>query len=80
MGEWRQAAETFGETRRACVELGATGSEADAAMNEGKAWLEAGEFTRARECLRHALATYGDPAPREVREELLADLARLPAE
>jgi transcriptional regulator with XRE-family HTH domain/tetratricopeptide (TPR) repeat protein len=80
LGEWRQAAETFGETRRACVDLGATGSEADAAMNEGKAWLELGEYTRARECLRHALATYGEPAPRKVRDELLADLARLPEE
>jgi transcriptional regulator with XRE-family HTH domain/tetratricopeptide (TPR) repeat protein len=79
-GEWRHAAETFRETREALIAMGAAGPDADAAMNEGKAWLEAGEYARARESLRYALEAYGDSAPADRREQVLAALARLPAE
>jgi tetratricopeptide (TPR) repeat protein len=79
-GEWRHAAETFRETREALVAMGAAGPDADAAMNEGKAWLEAGEYARAREALSYALEAYGDSAPADRRDQVLAALARLPAE
>ncbi|HYQ63779.1 MAG TPA: NB-ARC domain-containing protein [Actinophytocola sp.] len=79
LGEWQLAAETFRETRLARVELGSTGNAAVAALNEGRAWLGAGEYARARESLRYALAAYGEWAP-SGRAEVLAELARLPRE
>lgn len=79
-GEWRNAAETFRESREALIAMGAAGPDADAAMNEGNAWLEVGEYARARECLQYALEAYGDSAPADRRDQVIAALARLPEE
>lgn len=79
LGEWQLAAETFHETRQERIELGTPGNVAVAALNEGRAWLAAGEYVRARECLEYALETYGDRAPNG-RAQVLAELARLPPE
>jgi tetratricopeptide (TPR) repeat protein len=77
-GEWRRAAEAFRETREVLAAMGAAGQDADAALNEGEAWLAAGEQGPARECLRYALDAYGDAAPAGRRDQALAALARLP--
>ncbi|WP_233159965.1 ATP-binding protein [Actinophytocola xanthii] len=79
LGKLREAAETFRETRRTRVELGSVGNVAVAALNEGRAWLLAKEYERARECLHYALDAYGDLAPNG-RAQVLAELARLPAQ
>jgi hypothetical protein len=80
MGEWRLAAATFGEARQTFVDVGSTGSTADAALDEGEAWLEAGEHALARECVEYAIEAYGDFGPRHRRARALAMLARLPEE
>jgi transcriptional regulator with XRE-family HTH domain/tetratricopeptide (TPR) repeat protein len=80
MGEWRLAAATFGEARQAFVDVGSTGSAADAALDEGDAWLEAGEHALARECVEYAIEAYGDLGPRHRRARALDMLARLPEE
>jgi tetratricopeptide (TPR) repeat protein len=77
-GEWRRAAEAFRETREVLVAIGVAGPDADAALNEGEAWLAAGEQAMARECVRYALDAYGDIAPAGRRDQALAALARLP--
>ena len=77
-GEWRRAAEAFRETREVLVAMGAAGQDADAALNEGAAWLAAGEHALARECVRYALDAYGDAAPAGRRDQALAALDRLP--
>ncbi|HEX6354932.1 ATP-binding protein [Actinophytocola sp.] len=80
MREWRQAAATFRESRMAFAELNSIGQEGHAALNEGRAWLGAGEYAKADECLRHALATYAGTAPTPWKDQVLAELAKLPAE
>jgi tetratricopeptide (TPR) repeat protein len=80
MGEWRLAAATFGEARQAFVGVGSTGSAADAALDEGDAWLAAGEHALARECVEYAIEAYGDLGPRHRRARALDMLARLPEE
>jgi tetratricopeptide (TPR) repeat protein len=68
MGEWRSAAQTFHEARQLFIDITSTFSAAETALNESTAWLEAGEHTRARECLQYALTTYGDHVPTDQRE------------
>lgn len=80
LGEWREAAATFGETRATFADLGTSSTEAEAAMCEGRAWRHAGEYALARAALEHALATYGELAPVEVREQVRGELTLLPDE
>lgn len=80
MEEWHEAAETFRQARTAFAELNSVGQEGHAALNEGRAWLGAGEYAKAQECLRHALDSYAGTAANSRRDEVLAELARLPAE
>lgn len=80
MGDWQQAAETFRETRQERVELGSDGNVAVAALDEGRAWLRAKEYVRARECFEYALEGFGDQAPPHRRAQVLAELAKLPGE
>lgn len=79
IGEWHQAAATYGACRTAFAELGVPGQEGLAALNEGRAWLGAGDYAKADQCLRHALASYGGAAPTPWHDEVLAELAKLPA-
>jgi tetratricopeptide (TPR) repeat protein/transcriptional regulator with XRE-family HTH domain len=78
MGEWRQAAETFREARLAFAKGNLPSLEADATFDEGTAWLEAGEYTQARERLQQALPAFDGPAAHSRRQRVLAALERLP--
>jgi tetratricopeptide (TPR) repeat protein len=80
MGRWRAAAEAFHESRQLFAD---TASEVDAAcvaLDEGDAWLKAGERAFARECLQDALTTYGDSVPSDQRDRVRALRARLRGE
>ncbi|MET0136159.1 MAG: NB-ARC domain-containing protein [Kibdelosporangium sp.] len=80
MGEWRAAAEMFAAIQQVFVDAGSPGSAADAAVDEGKAWLAAGEHGRARECLRSALSAYRELGLAEQQAQVVAELDRLPAQ
>ncbi|TVT62500.1 tetratricopeptide repeat protein [Amycolatopsis rhizosphaerae] len=76
--EWRQAAETFRDVRWVYTKGGMPSLAADAALYEGSAWREAGEYARARECLQLALDALTDSMVWTRRDEVLAELRRLP--
>lgn len=55
-------------------------SRVELLVSEGRAWRQAGDFERARECLTLALDLCGDPADRGDRAPVEEELALLPAE
>ncbi|HEY0534881.1 MAG TPA: tetratricopeptide repeat protein, partial [Actinoplanes sp.] len=80
--QWRRAAESYREARTAYTSYAAgDGAHLAAAIafHEGKAWREAGEDTRARECLNLALDALTDRNASIRREEVLAELERIPS-
>ncbi|MFI6079364.1 ATP-binding protein [Actinoplanes sp. NPDC051343] len=79
--QWRRAAESYREARTAYTSYAAgDGAHLAAAIafHEGTAWHEAGEDARARECLELALNALTDRDVSIRREEVLAELERLP--
>jgi tetratricopeptide (TPR) repeat protein/transcriptional regulator with XRE-family HTH domain len=80
--QWRRAAESYREARTAYTSY-ATGDgvhlAATIVFHEGIAWREAGENTRARECLELALNALTDQSMPISREEVLAELQRIPS-
>jgi tetratricopeptide (TPR) repeat protein len=80
LGQWKTAAETFDQARRAFTQSNLPNLEADAALHEGTAWRMAGEYARARIRLEQALLASSDTAARSRRKQVLAELARLPEE
>jgi tetratricopeptide (TPR) repeat protein len=77
---WREAAETFHEARTLFASGDLSSQAGTAALHEGVAWRNAGEFGRARECLELAAATEDTLVTRRPRERALAELALLPAD
>lgn len=80
IGDWRQAAETYGTARVMYLDAGSAANAAQAALKEGRCWREAGEHVLARECFHDALELYGNPAPQRVTAEVRAEFARLSAD
>jgi len=76
--QWRQAADMFREARLAYADNDVREVEAETALFEGIAWREAGEYTRARECLHNALAAFNTPLAESRRQRVLAELELLP--
>jgi tetratricopeptide (TPR) repeat protein/transcriptional regulator with XRE-family HTH domain len=80
--QWRRAAESYREARTAYTSY-AAGDQvylaATIVFHEGTAWREAGEYTRARECLNLALDALTDQNVSIRREEVVAELERLPS-
>jgi DNA-binding SARP family transcriptional activator/tetratricopeptide (TPR) repeat protein len=77
--QWETAAETFGQARRAFAQSNVPSMEADAALHEGRAWREAGNYTRARTRLEQALASSGFTTHSK-RQQVLTELTYLPEE
>jgi transcriptional regulator with XRE-family HTH domain/tetratricopeptide (TPR) repeat protein len=77
---WWEAAETFHEARMLFVRGDLASQAGTAALHEGIAWRNAGEYGRARESLEVAAATEDTLITRRPRERALAELALLPAD
>jgi tetratricopeptide (TPR) repeat protein len=84
--QWRRAAESYREARTAYTSYAVgdgTHLGAAVAFHEGIAWREAGEYSKARECLDRArecldLDALAGQDLAISREEVLAELRRLP--
>ncbi|TVT21630.1 tetratricopeptide repeat protein, partial [Amycolatopsis rhizosphaerae] len=74
-GDWPRAAETFRRARELFGEGGNALEEADAALNEGRARREAGQYEAAAECLRAALRGFTGVAAWWPRARALAELS-----
>ncbi|GHF63770.1 transcriptional regulator with XRE-family HTH domain/tetratricopeptide (TPR) repeat protein [Amycolatopsis bartoniae] len=75
MGDWPEAARAYRTERSLFDEVDNPLEAADAALREGQAWREAGEYERAVDCLRAALAEFTEPFTRWQRAQALAELA-----
>ncbi|RSM44849.1 transcriptional regulator, XRE family protein [Amycolatopsis balhimycina DSM 5908] len=80
--QWRRAAESYREARTAYTSYTAGDRAhlaATIAFHEGTAWREAGEYPKARECLNLALDALTEQNVSLRREEVLAELERIPS-
>ena len=75
--DWRQAADTFRESRALFNEGGFSLEAAKTALHEGMARRKSGDHTAAGECLRIALSQFTDATTRWWRAQTLAELTAL---
>ncbi|WP_196778138.1 NB-ARC domain-containing protein [Lentzea aerocolonigenes] len=81
LGRWQEAAEQYHEVIRLFGTARPTyRSRVELLVCEGTAWRHAGEFQRAHDCLTLALDLCDDPANRDDRKAVEAELALVPAE
>nr|WP_235022904.1 helix-turn-helix transcriptional regulator [Amycolatopsis alkalitolerans] len=74
MGDWADSAWAHHTARTLAGEAGDATGAAGSALAEGRAWREAGEYSRAIECLLAALAEFTEPFTRWERAQALAEL------
>ncbi|WAL64304.1 tetratricopeptide repeat protein [Amycolatopsis cynarae] len=76
LADWPRAARRYRAARELFREGRNTVEEAEAAVQEGVAWREAGDHAAAADCLRSALAEFTEPAARWSRARTLVELAK----
>lgn len=75
IGDWPEAARAHHTARSLFEEAGDATNAAGSALDEGKAWREAGEYALTIRCLRAALSAFTEPFTRWERAQALAELA-----